>query len=477
MSSATALSRRAAAAVRVDWVLPTLITAAAVFIYVNGALFSTFGALHVDLSINLTAAHAIRNGDNPYGETRLLDLARELGSPPKLGTPEPVIYRTLFTSYIQPPPSALSVLPLTFLSWRDGTRVYLILSNLALAGAVVLTLRTVPPAVPTRWAVAGAAVIVAAFSQIYASFALGQVDAIMTLLLAAGLWGYSRDKPAVAGSAIAAATAIKLIPAALILYFLWRREYRVVLWALGAGAALFLLSLAAVGTGTYWSYFSDTLPGLMKGSTQYANISISGEYTRWFVGQFGALGALLSLEEVPFRPAARILSLLTIVALLGAFSFCIPRSPLRRPGRAAGQFYVTEYYLVVATALLVSSVTWEFYVIWLLPFFLAAFLAPARVLPGGPLPRWLLIAALVVVFAGLNYPGGRVGREYFFDVNSLFYHPEWVPGAWVEEHVFALYGAHLTLVPVWRLAALILLTTTLFAAAFERGRGSFGRRL
>jgi hypothetical protein len=52
-----------------------------------------------------------------------------------------------------------------------------------------------------------------------------------------------------------------------------------------------------------------------------------------------------------------------------------------------------------------------------------------------------------------------------------------VPGAWVEEHVFPLYGAHLTLVPVWRLAALILLTTTLFAAAFERGRGSFGRRL
>jgi hypothetical protein len=32
-----------------------------------------------------------------------------------------------------------------------------------------------------------------------------------------------------------------------------------------------------------------------------------------------------------------------------------------------------------------------------------------------------------------------------------------VPGVWVEEHVFALYGGHLTLVPLLRLSALALL--------------------
>ncbi len=466
-----ALQGSAALALRLDWAAPAAITLLAFFVYVNGAFFSTVSALHVDLSINFTAAHAIRDGQNPYGETALLERARELGSPSSLGGPKPFIYQTLFTSYIQPPFSALSIVPLTVLPWREATRLYLIFNSALLGAAVVLTLVTVRPTIPLRWAVAGAMVIVAFYSQIYGSFALGQVDATITFLLVLGLWGYARDKPAVTGWAIALGAAIKLVPVLLLLYFLWKREYRIVGWALGAGALLFVLSLAAVGTDTYWTYFSETVPGLLKGSTHYANVSIGGVYNRLFVKELGPFGPLLSLDEVPLKGAGRALNALTLAAVLGLVAMVIGRKPLRSTGRGAvpEQGYVLEYYLVVALSLLMSSVTWEFYVVWLLPLFLVVFLAPSRVLPVSGVQRALFLVAMAAVYIGLNYPGDH----YLFDVNQVFYHPDWVPGIFVED-IVNLYpppvsatGGHVSIVPLLRLTTLSILALALLMAVLE----------
>jgi hypothetical protein len=312
--------------------------------------------------------------------------------------------------------------------------------------------------------------LTAGFSQIYSSFALGQVDASITMLVVLGLWGYSRGRPAVAGGAIAAAAAIKLIPAVLILYFLWKREFRVAAWAVAAGVALLLLSLAAVGPDTYWTYLHHTLPGLMKGSTHYANMSAGGAFNRLFIKQLGFLGPLMSLDEVPSSLGARLLTLATAAGLCVAIAFVVAPRPRAAPDRhnPPEQAYVLEYYLVLTAGLVVSSVSWEFYSIWLLPLFLSVFLAPGRVLPPGRVARLLIVGACLIAYVALNYPGGRVGREYFFDVNGLFYHPGLVPGAWVEEHVFHLYGGHLTLVPLWRLAALAFLALTLMAAVFRQ---------
>src|SRR5262245_8160685 len=96
------------------WIIPAAIAAISFLIYLNGAFFSSYSALHIDLSINLVASRALRDGDNPYGERVLHDRALSLGSPTLL------VYQTLFTSYIQPPTSALSLTPYTYLSWRKG---------------------------------------------------------------------------------------------------------------------------------------------------------------------------------------------------------------------------------------------------------------------------------------------------------------------------------------------------------------------
>jgi hypothetical protein len=437
----------------VEWLVAASVAAFALFIYVNGAFFSPVSAPHVDFSINFTAAHALRSGANPYGETTLFERAEELGSPTRY------VYRHLFTSYIQPPTSALSIVPLTLLEWRDASRLYLVVNNLLLAASVALMLYVVRPTVPWLWAGVGAIVLVAFFSQVYGSLALGQVDPTITFLLVLGLLGYKTDRPALTGSAIALAAAIKLLPAILLLYFVWRREYRTVVWGVGVGLAILLVSIPLAGFDTYRTYLTETVPALTKGSTYYSNISLVGLITRPYVpGPLGGLDPLEALDEVPYVAEARVLSLLATLAILAVLATILGRSSETRALDAAptSQVYVTEYFLVVAAALMISSVTWDFYVVWLLPFFVAVCLAPEKLLPLRPSLRWAFGGFLLLSYLALNYPGDY----YIFDVNYVFYHPEWVPGIWVEDRV-NFHRDYLELVPILRFSALALFAATL----------------
>jgi hypothetical protein len=428
-------------------VAAALVTLIAGFVFLNGSLFSTVSSLHIDFSINLTAAHALRDGDNPYGTTTLAERAERLGSPTGL------VYGQLFTSYIQPPTSAIAITPLTVLDWRKATRAWLLLNHVFLGAAVYLTLSTVRPAMALRWVVVGTAVILALFSQIYGSFALGQVDALQVFLLSLGLWSYVKRKDAVCGASIALAAAIKLLPALLLLYFLWRRDYRVVMWGAGVGLALLLGSLAYAGPDTYETYLTETVPALSKGSTHYSNAGFGGLIARAHTPSFyRGLPEMIYLDEVASNTGARLASYGVIAVGLAAIVFFA-----RRRDGGAGEAprdvesVLPQYYFVVAVGLLISSVTWEFYVVWLLPAFLAVFLAPERFLPAASMRRWLL-AGFAVAFVALNYPGDM----YLFSPNAIFYHPSWVPGRIVED-VVGLYDRRPDLVIWLRLPALLLL--------------------
>jgi hypothetical protein len=78
--------------------------------------------------------------------------------------------------------------------------------------------------------------------------------------------------------------------------------------------------------------------------------------------------------------------------------------------------------------------------------------------------RWLLLAGLVLAYVALNYPGDL----YLFGPNDFFYHPEWVPGQWVEDRVW-LYHGHFDAVLYVRLPALMFLVGLLgFIVVWQR---------
>src|SRR3954447_26128391 len=124
---------------RLNLAAAVVITLIAAIVFLNGSLASTVSPSPIAFSINLTAAHALRDGESPYGITTLAERAAELGSPTGL------VYGQLFTSYIQPPTSAMAVTPLTVLPWRWATRAWLLINHAFLAAAVYLTLTTVRP--------------------------------------------------------------------------------------------------------------------------------------------------------------------------------------------------------------------------------------------------------------------------------------------------------------------------------------------
>src|SRR5687767_6427215 len=84
-----------------EYLIALAISVFALFVLLNGSFFSAYNSWHIDLSINWVAAHALRDGMNPYGASTLLERAIALESP------TPLVYSQLFTSYIQPPTSAL----------------------------------------------------------------------------------------------------------------------------------------------------------------------------------------------------------------------------------------------------------------------------------------------------------------------------------------------------------------------------------
>ena len=435
---------------RLDVAAAVLVTLVAAFVFLNGSLFSTASSLHVDFSINWTAAHALRDGENPYGITTLAERAAELNGPTGL------VYGQLFTSYIQPPTSAILITPLTLLPWREATRVWLLLNHVFLGAAVLLTLITVRPALPRRWVLAGTMIVLALFSQVYGSLALGQVDALQVFLLSLGFWAFVRRKHGVCGASVACATAIKLIPGLLLLYFLWRRDFRTVLWGMGAGLALLLLSAAYTGFDVYQTYLTDTVPALSKGSTHYSNISFGALIARLHTPEvYRGLPEMIYLDEVASGTWARLASAAVVMAGLAAILAVVRRRDDQEGAGPSVGRRLCEYYFVVTVGLLVSSVTWEFYVVWLLPVFLAVFLAPELLLPAGR-ARWGFLAAFAVAFLALNYPGDR----YLFSPNAVFYHPDWVPGV-IAEDLVGLYGRHLDAVLLLRLPALLLVTVSL----------------
>jgi hypothetical protein len=445
------MARSSLAQFLLRWVAPALVFVAAFFIYANEAFFSPYSALHIDLSINLTAAHALRDGADPYGNSALVERAVALKSPTIL------VYQSLFTSYIQPPTSALAVVPFSFLPWRQATRAYLVMNNIFLLTAAGLMLLMVRPRLPWQWAVAATMTIVAGFAQVAGSFSLGQVDATICLLLAIAVLGIKLRKPPVTGIAIAAAAAIKLIPGVLALYFLWKRQYAYAAWTIGAGIVIFLVSVPLAGVDTYRTYISHTLPGLLKGSTHYANISINAAVSRFFIdGPIDGQRPIESLHELPGMFNVKLVDAVLALVVLGLAAWATTRDRRGRDGSERDLGFIFEFYIVVTAGLLISSVTWEFYVIWLLPFFIAAFLAPARVLPGGATERAVLVGLIAVAYMAINYPGDF----YLFDVNSFFYHPQWAPGVWVEDRVH-LYHHGYNAVPKLRLAALSFLFLSL----------------
>lgn len=298
-----------------------------------------------DFSINYTGARLLSlfHADRPLYDRLTLTIE---ASPYNV---YPALYTQLYLTYIQTPATAVLTYPLAQLPFDQARTVYLALSDLLFVGAAALMVWALRPS----WLLALAAfAIFGTFEPMFDSLRLGQVDALIVFGLALAFVLLRRGPRPLAGAPLAGAVILKLSPAVVLGYFVVRRQWRIVAVAVVTGAVLLGISLLVAGWQNHITFVRDIMPGLMKGSSFYDNVSINGAVTRAYLGR----DFWYYQDELPALPVALRLAMLALSAgiVLGAYA-------LTRRDEETG------FMLSVVVALLISPVAWSHYPTWLIP--------------------------------------------------------------------------------------------------------------
>lgn len=313
--------------------------------WVRGAWQQPLDVYAFDFSINYTGARLLE----PFGADRPLYDRATLKAEAAPYTDFERLYTGMFLTYIQTPITAVITVPFAYLDFDGARLAFLVFSNallVAAAAVMVYALRPSPLLVLIAVAIYGT------YEPMYESLRLGQVDGIIVLCLALAFLGLRRGARGWAGVPLALASILKLSPVFIAGYCLTRRWWRLVLAFVATLVALGLLSLAVAGWHNNWTFVREMMPHLMRGSPWYYNISITGAVLRAWLGR----GYWAYEDEPPaLPPAARVALWLLYLAIVAGGYYLT-----RRDGEAG-------FMLAIAAGILISPVSWTFYVTWLIP--------------------------------------------------------------------------------------------------------------
>ncbi|MEU6564633.1 glycosyltransferase 87 family protein [Nocardia nova] len=292
--------------------------------------------------------------------------------------------------FIYPPFAAVALGPFALLPWNAAAVSFFVVATLALAVTLYLVARRVWGSGGTEvvlWASACAIPLGMLLEPVHSTLDFGQVNLLLMVLVAADCLPRRTRWPR--GVLIGIAAAIKLTPAAFVLYFLVRRDYRAAITAAitGAIASGIAFALMPHESVKYWFGGMGNVSGL-SGSAFRTNQSIQGVLSRFQVPEpaFTALWALLSLA----------LLALVVTAM---------RRAVADPALALA-------FNAVFT-LLVSPISWSHHWVWIAPGLLAAVGVATR-LPRRQAMIWyaIIIATAVVFTIGpQNWEPGDNNRE------------------------------------------------------------------
>lgn len=309
-----------------------------------------------DFGNNYTAAVLLRQGGLIYDLDELAKINEAVIDPPLRGH-----HTSLLMSYDNPPFTAVLIAPFTLLDFRTAVAGATMLNMLLLFFSLAFILWSERQDLLRypQWLIA--LILALNLEPIYHSFYLGQFDLLILFLIAVGYWAYKGHRDLLAGCCLGLATMIKFSPALLVLYFLYKRCYRVFLSATGMMAVLGVLSWVIAGTENWTFFIMNVLPALLKGSAHLENQSLNGFFNRLFVENHFVTDIVLA----PSIPRVRTLTLLASLLLVGITASLVRK---RITSRDKLRFDL-EFSLVVITLPLLSTIAWHHYMTWyILPF-------------------------------------------------------------------------------------------------------------
>ena len=256
---------------------------------------------------------------------------------------------SLSSGYLYPPAFAVTLIPLTWVSNDLAVRIWLFLIQAAVLASVLIVYSVIGR--PRRPELLAIVALLTTFVPLANTVLAGTMNSLLLLLLT-GAWAcWLRRRDVASGVLVGAAAIFKLVPAALLPYFAWRRHWTLLAAVVATGLAGFALGLAVTSLDHNIYYFREMLPHLAAGTGYRENQSLAGVAARLCDpntanagGSAGWCGRLIDWPAV--------LALLTIVWRMTS-----------RTSRSA-----LEFALAVTALPLISSVTWSFpLVILILP--------------------------------------------------------------------------------------------------------------
>lgn len=238
-----------------------------------------------------------------------------------------------------PPFFNWAMMAFTLLPPRQAAALWTVLSLLAFLSAV----RLLTHSFRATWSQEGIWALAATSVPALATLHAGQVNLFVLSALAAALYAYRRKHPVWTGIALGIAAFLKLSPAVLILYMLWRRQFRVVSSAALTLLGGFFLSLPSTGITAYLSYLR-----------HYEQVSLSNALILYPPNQ--SLGGLIARLSI-YLPGSDVLYLYVIWLTRLAFVattlwLCWP------PGEAHWKNWMLEFSLVITVLLLILPFAW-----------------------------------------------------------------------------------------------------------------------
>ncbi|WP_051164527.1 glycosyltransferase 87 family protein [Nocardia testacea] len=334
--------------------------------------FRAISGEYIDLEVYRLGVEEWRAGGDLYGH--LPETAADISLP-----------------FIYPPFAALALGLYALLPWAASVIAYLVVSIGALAMTLYLVARQVWPRHDQRKlalvVTATATPLSLLLEPIWSTLDFGQVNLILMGLVAADC--LTRNPRWPRGVLLGIAAAIKLTPAAFVLFFLIRKDYKAAATAAISGAVATAIGFAVMPDESvrYWFGGFGNVGGL-SGSEFQTNQSIQ---------------AVLARFQVTGTPATA-LWLLAAVALVA-----VAVAAIRRTGTPP----MIALAVNAVVALLVSPISWSHHWVWVAPALLAM-IGYATTRPWSEVRGWYAAAAatvVVFVLAKHNDLPGNDGRE------------------------------------------------------------------
>lgn len=300
-----------------------------------------------------------------------------------------------------PPTTVLLGMPFAGLDFADAFASWNVLSLAFLAASAGLIVRQLNlPFSP--WDLLPAIVLLLLCYPFWHQMVHGQLNLLLLVLLTCAWAADRRGHPHWAGTLIGVATAIKLFPGFLFVYFILRREWSAVRTGLLALTAITALTALILDPDCYRTYFVEVLPQTSQWRSEWPNLSLSSLWFKLFESS-------RHLPPIEIQPLAHAPALAlggvaaTMIAVTAILAAVTPRLRSRRD-------WDLLFALTVIGMLLVSPITWDHY---------------------------LMLLMLPVAVVWQRWPRGGRGREVMVLLLAML----WIEARLVMEHGLILLDA------------------------------------